>query len=427
MARSAQRKAFALAAVALAVLVALAAAVAFARRGGETPVPVAAPVHVHGLGINPKDGALFIATHTGMWRLADSARRPTRVSESTQDTMGFTVVGPDAFLGSGHPDARDNLPPLLGLIESRDAGKTWSTVSLAGEADFHALRSAGTRVYGFDASGGRLMLSRDRGKTWIGREAPGAVLDLVVDPRNPTHLLVTGERGLLESHDEGLTWRALGVDIGLLAWPASNHLYRVDQTGAVSVSENAGKRWSTLGSTSGFPASVAATVDQLYVALHDGTIKHSSDGGRTWQVRSSAGQYTSSSTEPAERIEECTERMLRGENSDDASRAEVKDYVETTYCAPFERRGWVYDDGALAIDAQLWLESSGSEVCATQRPGTPARTVPCEELERGPTVLDCALLHHVRRSEVRTYVAKLERGREVSCDDGTALDALGVP
>jgi photosystem II stability/assembly factor-like uncharacterized protein len=292
-----------LAGVAVVVLVAVAVAVVVARRGDDASPSVALPVHVHGLGINPKDGALFIATHTGMWRLADGAQRPTRVSESSQDTMGFTVVGPDTFLGSGHPDARDDLPPLLGLIESRDAGRTWSTVSLAGEADFHALRSAGTRVYGFDASGGRLMVSRDRGKTWVEREAPGAVLDLVVDPVNPTHLLVTGERGLLESRDEGLTWRALGVDIGLLAWPAPDRLYRVDQTGAVAFSENAGKRWSALGSTGGFPASVAATVGELYVALHDGTIKHSTDGGRTWEVRSSPEQYTALSTETADRIE----------------------------------------------------------------------------------------------------------------------------
>jgi hypothetical protein len=27
------------------------------------------PVHVHGLGVNPADGALFIATHTGLYRV----------------------------------------------------------------------------------------------------------------------------------------------------------------------------------------------------------------------------------------------------------------------------------------------------------------------------------------------------------------------
>jgi hypothetical protein len=130
---------------------------------------------------------------------------------------------------------------------------------------------------------------------------------------------------------------------------------------------------------------------------------------------------------PGARVEACTERMLRRANNDDASRADARDYVETTYCAPFERRGWVYDDGALAIDAQLWLESSGSEVCATAGAGGAATTIPCEELDRGPKVLDCAILHLVRRREVRTYLEEFGREREVRCDDGTALEALGVP
>ena len=204
--------------------------------------------------------------------------------------MGFTVVGPDTFLGSGHPDARPESPPL-GLIESEDAGRAWRTVSLAGEADFHVLRSDGTRVYGFDAAGGRLLVSPDRGRTWVEREAPGAVLDLAVDPAAPTHLLTTGERGLLESLDEGRTWRTLGVDIGLLAWPEPVHVYRVGQTGEVAVTMDAGRTWSTVGSVGGFPASFTATVDELYVALLDGTIKYSADRGRSWQTLISPDEW----------------------------------------------------------------------------------------------------------------------------------------
>jgi hypothetical protein len=74
------------------------------------PSPLAAAedpgvVHVHGLGINPRDGRLYAATHTGLFVIADGTA--TRVSDRLQDTMGFTVVGSDQFLGSGHPDFRD--------------------------------------------------------------------------------------------------------------------------------------------------------------------------------------------------------------------------------------------------------------------------------------------------------------------------------
>ena len=134
------------------------------------------PVHVHGLGINPADGALYIATHTGLWRVAPGAQTATRVADRYQDTMGFTVLDANSFLGSGHPDLKEareeGLPPLLGLIESQDAGNTWRSISLLGEADFHVLRSAGDRIYGFDATNVRLMASEDAGRTWRTARCP---------------------------------------------------------------------------------------------------------------------------------------------------------------------------------------------------------------------------------------------------------------
>ena len=88
------------------------------------PVTDPGPVHVHGLGINPADDALFIATHTGLFRVAGDSRNAARVADRYQDTMGFSVVGPNRFLGSGHPDAREQgQPPLLGLIQSTRRGR----------------------------------------------------------------------------------------------------------------------------------------------------------------------------------------------------------------------------------------------------------------------------------------------------------------
>lgn len=39
------------------------------------------PIHVHGLGINPKDGALFVATHTGLFRAAKNEKTAKRVAD----------------------------------------------------------------------------------------------------------------------------------------------------------------------------------------------------------------------------------------------------------------------------------------------------------------------------------------------------------
>src|SRR5690606_9410853 len=101
-----------------------------------------------------------------------------------QDTMAFTVIGPGHFLGSGHPDGREDLPPFLGLIESADAGETWREVALTGEADFHLLVAAGDRVYGFgsewEGEESIFLRSSDGGRTWDRQAAQGPLVGLAV-------------------------------------------------------------------------------------------------------------------------------------------------------------------------------------------------------------------------------------------------------
>lgn len=244
------------------------------------------PVHVHGLGIDPADGALFIATHTGLFRVAPDASKAERVGDRRQDTMGFSVAGPGRFIGSGHPDLRDDLPPLLGLIESRDGGRSWESVSLLGETDFHVLRSVGSRVYGFDSTSRQLYASVDSGRTWDTRNPPEPLLDLVAHPERPARLLASGSV-VYRSDDAGRTWTAVGGEPALLAWPEPGVVYRVVGSGEVSASDDEGASWRTRGSVGGEPAAFLAVSElELYVALHDGTIEVSRDGGRSWSIRS---------------------------------------------------------------------------------------------------------------------------------------------
>jgi hypothetical protein len=113
------------------------------------------------------------------------------------------------------------------------------------------------------------------------------------------------------------------------------------------------------------------------------------------------------------RTERCIDRLLANADATTEARA----YVRRTYCERFASRGWVYEDGALSIDAQRWLVEGGMEECGSEGVGT----LPCEE----SSVIDCAMLHHVRKSEAQEYLAKL--GREVECDDETPVEQLGVP
>ncbi|MEJ7893858.1 MAG: F510_1955 family glycosylhydrolase [Solirubrobacteraceae bacterium] len=252
----------------------------------SVPEPGAELGHIHGLGVNA--GTLYIATHYGLWTAPEGQTRAERFGESTQDVMGFSVVGRDRFIGSGHPDPSQQLPPNLGLIESSNGGENWKSRSLLGRADFHVLESAGRRVYGFDGTQGRLMVSSDGGGSWEQRTPPAGVFSLAIDPDDPDRVVVSTEAGLFASLDSGKGWRPVNDRLaGLLAWPSADCLFLVDGQGQVQVSRDVGRRWEAVGSIGGAPAAFIADGSDLYAALGDGSVKRSSDGGRSWTVRAS--------------------------------------------------------------------------------------------------------------------------------------------
>lgn len=257
---------------------------------GDPPSNEIGPVHVHGLGVNPADDALFVATHTGLYRVADGENELERVGDNYQDTMGFTVIGPDRFLGSGHPDARMHLPPYLGLIESDDAGEKWESISLLGEADFHVLEAFGERVYGFgsdfESRREQFLVSDDGGQKWESREVPESLLSLAIDPEEPDTIVASGRHSLFRSDNGGQSWQSLPGEPGLLSWPEAGSLYVADKNGTVAVSDEADSEWSPVGELGEPPASFeAASAEEIYAAMHDGSVVGSDDGGQTWVLR----------------------------------------------------------------------------------------------------------------------------------------------
>ena len=255
---------------------------ASATEGGDARADLE---HIHGLGIDPGDRTLFVATHNGLYRAKEGQRRVEPVGEVGQDIMGFSVVARDRFIGSGHPALTQDLPPHLGLIESRDGGRSWANVSLLGEADFHVLRSSGRRVYGFDSTQGRLMVSSSGGRDWQQRRPPAAMFDLAISPDDRDRIVVSTERGLFASGDAGRRWRPLSSTLaGLLAWPRDG-LHLVGGDGTVRRSTDGGATFERVGQVAGPPSALAAAGQELYVALGDGTVVRSGDGGRTWAVR----------------------------------------------------------------------------------------------------------------------------------------------
>jgi hypothetical protein len=283
--------------IAGAVAVVLAAlAVWVATRGGGDPDSVAAPAtdgqggevevaHVHGLGIDPADGAVLAGTHYGLFRLPGTGA-PERVADRVQDFMGFSVVGPEHYLASGHPGTGQGGPSSLGLIESTDGGQTWESLSLAGEADFHALEARHDRVYGLNSMTGEFLVSTD-GRTWETRNAGVPLADFAVSPDDPELLVATTQEGPARSTDGGRSFSVLdGAPLLLLVdWADDGALVGVAPDGAVHGSEDGGATWTARGSVNGAPQALEASDGGQVVVAIDGAIVESGDGGESFDVR----------------------------------------------------------------------------------------------------------------------------------------------
>lgn len=238
--------------------------------------------HIHALGMDPQDGTLYAAGHHGLFRVS-GREKPEQVAGRTQDFMGFTVIGAGHFLGSGHPGPGDeDQPANLGLIESKDAGDTWRSLSLSGVTDFHAMEAKHGQVYGFDSQTSQILVSEDK-KSWDKRSSL-ALADIAVAPDDAEEILATTEQGIQRSTDagRGFSPTAGSPTLIFIDWVASDRLVGIDQNSAIHVSEDRGASWVRKGSVDGQPQAVLAHGDaDVYVATNK-AIYRSRDGGRTF-------------------------------------------------------------------------------------------------------------------------------------------------
>jgi hypothetical protein len=230
--------------------------------------------------VNPADGRLYVASHMGVFRRADDGFE--RIADRWQDTMAFTVAGPDHFLASGHPDMREDKPTHLGLIESTDAAESWTPLSLEGEADFHALELAGDRLYGFDALTGTLMVTEDR-RTWEDLLSL-PVLDIAADPEDPDALVIADQRGELMRWRAGAPPAALdgAPRLAFLDWSEPGRIVGLGGEAEVWVSEDGAETWREAGVVPGAPQALTTDGDTWYAATDQGLFA-STDEGESWE------------------------------------------------------------------------------------------------------------------------------------------------
>lgn len=285
-----------------AILAVAAIIIGIGRQSGSSDrvsvAELAQRTHFHGLAVDPKDPArLLLATHHGLYAVNVGDGFAERISETTDDFMGFMPHPTDAAVlyASGHPAGGGN----LGFIASRDGGRSWTQLSpgAAGIADFHNMTAGAAdpgTIYG--AYAGTLQVSRDDGATWAALgPAPEGLLDLAASSKTPGQLLAGTKVGLLLSPDGGKSWRP--------AYASENPvpLAQVTQKGTVFAfvigtglirSSEPELAWQVIGSQLGDRFIVHLAADpaderRLYaVTIDRGTqqqeIMTSSDAGATW-------------------------------------------------------------------------------------------------------------------------------------------------
>lgn len=288
------------AAVSLAGFVTLAACTSTGTDGSPATTGADVPGgvgHVHGLEVNPADGVLYAATHSGLFAVEGTTIRP--VGDALRDTMGFTITGPDVFLASGHPGAGEPGPANLGVLRSDDSGETWHELSLVGQSDFHVLTAETSRVYGWDSTSGIVGRSDDGGRTWR-NGAQLAARDLEAVPGGDGRLIATTVDGLLLSADGGDAFGAFPTPsptplvvidhVPATAGPGTDGageanvppvLSGLDIDGALWTFD--GQRWSGPGSSMGPPEELVAVGGGSFVAAFDARIYRTDDSGRTWR------------------------------------------------------------------------------------------------------------------------------------------------
>lgn len=269
--------------------------------------PLADFGHVHGLGVDPGSGDLFVATHRGVFRLASgyldrksSSLAPEQVAGRSQDTMSFTIAGPSLMFASGHPDPANNpdqSPANLGLIESRDGASTWKTLSLGGETDFHDLATAPLkgdssllRVYGYDAGRQTVMVSDDSGVTWQDRSVI-ELRKLAVNRFDADVVYATTPSGLQVSRDAGRTFTTVPNAPQLLLIDAVNtnsgSFVGTDVSGVIWATDDNASTWRQRGTLDGSPEAMAyvADAEKPWILASDSRgIVASFDYGKNWII-----------------------------------------------------------------------------------------------------------------------------------------------
>jgi hypothetical protein len=269
---------------------------------GCSSAPLAPPIvvtHVHAVDLDEERGAVYVATHEGILRVAtdssESDAEPATVERLgvwKGDIMGMARLDAAIYF-SGHPAPGENLPANIGLYRTDVGGQAFTPLALEGEVDFHSMtvgRASGSSwaLAGIDSASGRVIVSRDGGVTW----SVGAAISAraVSWDSNADLLYATTEEGLQVSTDDGATFTTVETAPPLVlitSTPAGAStdafLAGVDLEGYVHTSID-GVAWVSSGLAPPLTSALSVGSGGPLVAAGIDGVQRSDDGGATWTV-----------------------------------------------------------------------------------------------------------------------------------------------
>lgn len=159
--------------------------------------------HIHSVATDGQ--SIYVASHHGLYVLKDNG---WKLRGEDFDIMGLAFTD-GFFYASGHPGPLKNLPDPVGVLVSNDLGKTWDTLSLTGEVDFHLLEAAKGNFIGAAANLGAILKSTDGGINWANVSVP-QFIDMTLNPEAENEILLATKEGLKLSKDFAKTFEKVG-------------------------------------------------------------------------------------------------------------------------------------------------------------------------------------------------------------------------
>lgn len=166
---------------------------------------------VHGLTYSPDGKQLVVAVHDGLVVYENGKWSKSQAPQ--HDYMGFSATSKH-FYSSGHPAPGSGLVNPLGVVRSRDGGRTWEKLGLEGESDFHLFAASWntSAIYVWNHAPNSRMrqaglhYTLDDGFVWKPARAAGLTgnpMALAVHPGNATLVAAATASGVFLSRDSG--------------------------------------------------------------------------------------------------------------------------------------------------------------------------------------------------------------------------------